>query len=135
MASYHLRSMHNFSIYNDRFHKTTLTRCKIAAGICETQRETVRSLAAQTDTLLCHKLCYLLLLPPLSQSCNPAPCCPNMGHLSALRPIRRVDASLLEMPWARARPEVSVRGATHWLVARGKGFRQKEGEDIKNTNN
>lgn len=25
------------------------------------------SLTSQTDSLLCHKLCYLLLLPPLSQ--------------------------------------------------------------------
>lgn len=56
------------------------------------------------------------------------------GHLSALRPIRQLDASLLEMPWARSRPEVSVRGTTGWLVTRGKGLRQREGEKIKNTN-
>lgn len=35
-------------------------------------------------------------------------------------PIRQLDASLLEMPWARAGPEASVRGATGWLVTRGK---------------
>ena len=50
------------------------------------------------------------------------------GHLSALGPIRRPDASVPEMPWARARPEASVRGATGWLVTRGKGLRQRESE-------
>lgn len=55
------------------------------------------------------------------------------GHLSALRPIRWQDASVPEMPWAWARPEASVRGATGWLVTRGKGPRQREGEKIKNT--
>lgn len=49
-------------------------------------------------------------------------------HLSALWPIRFLDTSLLEVPWARARPEVSVRGATGWLVTRGKGFRHRERE-------
>lgn len=41
--------------------------------------------------------------------------------------------SVLEMAWAWARPEASVRGATGWLVARGKD--RERGEEIKNTNN
>lgn len=67
-------------------------------------------------------------LPPLLQACSPASRCPYMGALLfPFGPIRQLDASLLEMPWARARPEASVRGATGWLVTRGKGFRSRGG--------
>lgn len=76
--------------------------------------------SAVSQTLLSSSPPSFIAAPPVSALI--------WGHLSALGPIRRPDASVPEMPWARARPEASVRGATGWLVTRGKGLRQRERE-------
>lgn len=85
--------------------------------------------SAMSQTLLSSSPPSFIAAPPVSALI--------WGHLSALGPIRRPDASVPEMPWARARPEASVRGATGWLVTRGKGLRQRErereGERSENT--
>lgn len=50
-------------------------------------------------------------------------------------PANRVAACIPPRDGALARPELSVRGATGWLVTRGKCLKQREGEKKKSTNN
>lgn len=96
----------------------------------ETRCRNLRGTNIHTDTSLCHKLCYLLLLP-LSHISPPIAAL-IWGHISALGPIRWLDASLPEMLWAQARSEVLVKGATGWLVTRG--FKQREGVSTETYN-
>lgn len=46
-------------------------------------------------------------------------------------PANRVAACIPPRDGALARPELSVRGATGWLVTRGKCLKQREGEKRK----
>lgn len=59
-------------------------------------------------------------LPDRSRAAPP-PAALIWGHLGAVGPIGRLDASLLEMPRARARSRASVRGVAGWPVARPRG--------------
>lgn len=94
-----------------------------------TDRQSVVSLVRQTGCYVSIIPQTLLSSPPPSFIAAPPVSALIWGHLSALQPIRQLDVSIPEMAWAWARPEASVRGATGWLVTRGKKT-ERGGEDI-----
>lgn len=85
-----------------------------------TDRQTVDSQLRQTGYYVSTMSQTLLSSPAPSFITAPPAFALIWGHISALQPIGQLDLSIPEMAWAWARPEASVRGATGWLVTRGK---------------